>query len=259
MDKKQNLLSVGRAIGLFVAALLFAVSWVSIFVEVPQIKDSRFALISGFIFFVGFATWHFFVLQNEIRNLKKEIQEIQTPSQLDIFVGPSPMKGWIREDNIDIQTAYLAVISLEKRKIVEFHARRLELLQRTSDMKPDIRGATFGSGVTSFRFLWADDKISTELLPGDKKELLISELNPMVGYPVFGQPQSNPPDRKNPSIIEVYVQFIGKLEGENDFAYYNYRTEIYCHPENQILDFAEHSPDIPEELKSKVLFSSNSQ
>jgi hypothetical protein len=257
MNKKTNWPSVVRAIGMIITALAFAISWVSIFVEVPQIKDWRFGVLFSFIFFAIFAAWHFNTLQNEISSLKREIQEIQTPSQLNIFVGRSPMKGWIREDDVDIQTAYLAVISHEKRKIVEFHASRLELLQRTADMKPDIRGATFGSGVNNFRFMWGDGEIFTELIPGEKKELLITEFDSGVGYPVFGQPMLNAPEGKKPSIYEIYIQFIGKLEGENDFSYYNYRTEIYCHPEYQILNFAEKSPDIPEELKSKVLFSNH--
>lgn len=104
----------------------------------------------------------------EIYHEQRKIIDNFPPSQLDIFVGPSPIKGWIYENNKDIQTAYLTIISREKKKIVEFHATRLELLQRISDMKPDLRGATFGSGLNNVRFVWENESVFVEVFPGIK-------------------------------------------------------------------------------------------
>jgi hypothetical protein len=200
-------------------------------------------------------SWRYYDVPEEIYNEQREIIDSYLPSQLNIFVGSSPMKGWIREGNKDIRTSYLTVISMEKKKIVEFHADRVEFLQRTADMKADIRGAMFGSALNNVRFEWENGQVFTNLIPGDRDELLITEFDPEMGYPVFAQPKLSAPDCNKPSIYEISIQFKGKREGDNDFAYYDYRTEIYCHPEYKILDFAENSPDIPEELKSKVFFA----
>jgi len=211
--------------------------------------------INIFFFLIVLPYIRFWVIPEEIYNEQREVIDSHIHSELNIFVGPSPMKGWIREGNKDIRTVYLAVISNEKKKIIEFHADRIEFLQRTADMKSDIRGAMFGSGLNNVRFEWENEQIFTSLIPGDRDELLIAEFDPEIEYPVFAQPKLSAPDCKKPSIYEISIQFKGKREGDTDFAYYNYRTEIYCHPEYQILDFAESSPDIPEQLKSKVFFA----
>jgi hypothetical protein len=217
----------------------------------------EFVLLGILLFF-----WRFYDVPEEIYNEQRKTIDSRIPNQLNIFVGPSPMRGWKmlwKKRERDIRTVYLTVISKETKKIVEFHATRLELLQRTADMEPNLRGATFGPGVNNFRFQWENEDVFTSLIPGDKGELLIAELNLTDGYPVFGQPKSSPLDSDKPSIYEVYIQFRGKLEGETDFGYYNYRTEIYCHPENGILEFVEFVSNIPDELKSKVLFSNRNQ
>jgi hypothetical protein len=195
----------------------------------------------------------------EMHYEQQKIIDSFPPDKLNIFVGSSPFKGWLVEDDVDIHTAYLKVISREKKKIVEFHARRIEFLQRTADMKPDIRGAMFGAGLNNVRFEWENGEVFTEMIPGDAADILIGKLDPRIGYPIFGQSETAAPNGARPSIYEVYIQFKGKREGETDFAYYNYRTELYCHPEYNILDFAEYADDIPRDLKPKVLFTNKEQ
>lgn len=213
-------------------------------------------IIGGIVIFIGLMLiWLFFSIPSELYNEQAQIINSRAPKRLDIFVGTSPMKGWLVDGNNDIRTAYLTVINRENKKLVEFHAKRLELLQRTAAMKPNLRGAMFGSGVSNFRFEWDNGDVFTEIIPGDKDELLIAELNVEIGYPVFGESKTPAPnDGDVPSIYEVRIRFKGKREGETYFSYYDYLTEIYCHTENEILDFAEMSPDIPLELKEKVLF-----
>ncbi len=212
----------------------------------------------AFIFWVAIILTPFAALVNSVKiaalrdEKQREIIDNQSPKKLNLTVGASPMKGWHGEKNV--HTVYLTVISHENKKIVEFHAKRLELLQRTANMKPDLRGATFGHAVPNFRFLWEKGAVFTELIPGDRDELLIAELDPELGYPVFGQPKASTSNSDEPSIYEVYLRFKGKFEGEDEFAYYDYRTEIYCHPAYEVLDFAD-APDIPDELKTKVLFT----
>ena len=196
-----------------------------------------------------------FIVPFQENKKQQEIIDSYPPEKLNIFVGPSPMVGWQIEDNVDIRTTYLRVISMEKKKIIEFHATKLELLQRTGEMKQDNRGIRFGYALDNFRFEWSSGNVFIELIPGDKTELLISKLDPKIGYPVFGEPMSCASDGKRPSIYEVYIQFKGKREGETDFAYYNYRTELFCYPEHNILDFAADAPDIPNDLKLKVFFA----
>ena len=198
----------------------------------------------------------------EMHYNQQKVIESFPPNQLNIFVGLAPglnFNRWYIKDDVVIHIACLTVISHEKKKIVEFHATRLELLQRTSDMKPDIRGSLFGTVEKNLRFAWKNGEIFTELIPGDQDELVLAELNPKDGYPVFGRSKISSHEGKKPSIYEVYIQLKGKREGEMDFAYYNYRTEIYCHPENNILDFVEDSIDIPDDLKPKIFFANKEQ
>ena len=208
--------------------------------------------LSGFIFTL------FIVPYQEHKNLQ-EIVDSYPPGILNIFVGISPMRGWVRDGHNDIQTVYLKIISLEKKKIFEFHASRVIFLQRTADMKPDLRGAEFGTVINNVRFEWDDGKEFSTLLPDSTKEILIAELDIEKGYPTFGKAKLLPPEGKKPSIYEIVIRFKGKLDGEHEFAYYDYRTELYCHPENQTLDFTERARDIPDELKAKVFFADKNQ
>jgi len=244
----------------FVAGLGVAFGVVPLSIFVDQIKNFQVGLLascSGGIVFLFWLLLMLYRVPAEIDNEQRELINSHMPNQLNVFVGQAFLPGsrWRIDGEKLVHKTCLTVISQEKKKILEFHATRLELLQRTEDMKPEIRGYIFGSVENNFRFCWKNGEVFTEIIPGDRDELLLAELDPVDGYPVFGKSKTSSIHGKKPSIYELYIQFKGRRNGEDDFAYFNYRTEIYCHPENNILDFADDSPDILDNLKSKIFFA----
>ncbi len=199
-----------------------------------------------------------FGIPKEIYYEQIKFIESYNPNRLNIFVGTNGIKRKIssNEYSFGIQTASLIVINQEAKKITEFHATRHELLYRTEKTETGVRGNVFGINIMNFRFEWEDGKTITEILPGETDNLLIATFDPSVGYPVFGEAKVFPHKSDIPSIYEIHIQFVGKLEGETEFRYYDYIEELYFHPQDGILDFAENAinTDMPEKLKPKVLF-----
>lgn len=196
-----------------------------------------------------------FVIPFERYQSQERIIAQRIPEQLDIFVGPSPLWGIINEQGNRVPQALLAVISREKKKIVELHAVRTELLERTALTPADIRGKTFMSGWRTFYFAWQNNEKFIELLPGDTFQLLLGEFDLDVGRPVFGIERFHSPSFRHQAIYEVHVRFKGKLEGDTDFRYFDYQDELLCDPNVPAFEFAKNSAGIPKDLEEKIYLS----
>lgn len=99
MKNKSNRYSgIIRVVGIVLSAFLFVVSWASIFVEIPQIKDWRYGLIIGFILFAGFMSWQFYEMRAELDNYRKRRPK---PEVTDIIIGKWNMTEYYRENDPD--------------------------------------------------------------------------------------------------------------------------------------------------------------
>lgn len=73
------------AVGMIVSALLFVISWVSIFIEIPQIKDWRIGILLSFVLFVAFVIWRFVLQENKIKQLERNLGDVFLPQ---LFIEP---------------------------------------------------------------------------------------------------------------------------------------------------------------------------
>src|SRR5690349_13074265 len=99
MKNKSNRYSgIIRVVGIVLSAFLFVVSWASIFVEIPQIKDWRYGLIISFILFAGFMSWQFYVMRAELDGYRKRRPKLEVT---DIIIGKWNMTEYYRENDPD--------------------------------------------------------------------------------------------------------------------------------------------------------------
>ena len=188
----------------------------------------------------------------EYNDLQSKVAKI-SPDKLNISVDSSPFTGDVGEQGV-----YLYVINHEKRKILDLRAKKISLCQRDASTDIDFRGNEFGFGFSEFRFSWSNGLDLTELLPGDQEELEIAKIiDSQEIYPEFGIQHSKPPNTDRPSIYDVEIRFIGKLDGETSYSLFDYRGEILFVPISfwSTFEFIEHLRDVPEELRDQVYFS----
>lgn len=117
-----------KVAGIIIAALLFVVSWASIFVEIPQIKDWRIGILVSSILFFGFIVWSFIdqqnrikALENENRKLKAEKDWVEVKLSLSANVKTETVKATL-DAIVRETTACLAVINNEKMEITDCYA-----------------------------------------------------------------------------------------------------------------------------------------
>lgn len=117
-----------KVAGIILAALLFVVSWASIFVEIPQIKDWRIGILISFILFFGFVIWSFIdqqkrikALENENQQLKAEKEWVEVKLSLSTEVKTETIKATL-DGIVNETTARLAVVNNEKAEITDCYA-----------------------------------------------------------------------------------------------------------------------------------------
>lgn len=208
-------------------------------------------IASTLLGFIGFGLLYSLFIQpaDSFRSLLVAVEQY-SPHRLNISVGPSPYKGKVGDQGV-----FLFIISHEDKKILDFRAKKLLLCQRDTSTREDSRGNEFGSGIANFHFSWSNDYEYTELMPGAQEELEVAKiLESRDMYPEFGLPHAKPPNSEKPSIYDVEIRFIGKLEGEERYSSFDYRSEILYIPNSFIpqFEFIERMRDVPENLKNKV-------
>lgn len=211
-------------------------------------------LILFFATIIVFATIGFLyaIFIQPFDNFKKLLSKAEknSPNILHISVGPSIYKG-----EVGNQKVCLYVISHEDKKILDFRAKKISLCQRDATTNEDYKGNEFGFANTNFHFAWSNEFDYTEMLPGAQDELEVARIFESTEYyPEFGLPHSKPPNTDKPSIYDVEIRFIGKLEGEISYRLFDYRGEILYMPNSfySIFEFIENLSDVPEELQNKV-------
>jgi hypothetical protein len=187
----------------------------------------------------------------EIYNEQKSLIDSREPSKLNIFVGPAPLKGWNLER--DILGAYLTVISMEQRKIIELYAEMTELLYRNAETSPNI-AERIGVSVKNFYFEWSNVEATTEIIPGAVDEFLVASIRTGESCPSFGMSLASPNNCEGPAIFYVKIRLKGKLEGDVLFSYYDYEGQILFEPRNDflILEFVTNLESVPEDMRKQL-------
>ena len=67
-----------RAVGWIISGLYFIFGLLSNFTPLPQIMNWEISVLLGFIIFIGFTLWHYIAMQNRIKVLEREIEDLKS-------------------------------------------------------------------------------------------------------------------------------------------------------------------------------------
>lgn len=179
MKNKSNRYSrIFRVAGIILSACLFVVSWVSIFVEIPQIKDWRYGLIIGFILFAGFMSWQFHEMSSELDSYRKRRPHIEVT---DIIIGKWNMTEYYRENNPDNRlVAGTATVSMSYLPAVRQLYGSTEGLSSESDEYNIVL-------VTYKNQRLPDQEIDTAFSVSAHMSFFDSDLNPLLSNNIDGR------------------------------------------------------------------------
>jgi hypothetical protein len=248
----------GLAIKIGVEGILFGIAVtfiITLYLGNSILENVVLTLVISLLLFVvaGFLYSIFFQSFEENSSLKFRIEQIKS-GILHLSVIPAFPKR-IKKNDKNKRYASLVIISHEKQKIVDFRAEITTLLQRDSNTPDDSRGNSVGSEIFNFNITWEDEKRITEIYPGAQKEVSIAWIpNRDDKLIIVGDHFINLPNKETASIIEIEIQFIGRLEGDFDYSSYDFRGELLLIPDDTypILEFIENREFVPSELQKKV-------
>lgn len=259
MDKKpqKSWLVLFRAIGMVIAGITFTVSWVSTFVNIPQINDWRIGILISGVLFVGFTLWHFITMQNQIKVLELEIEELKSgDSPLNLYVDTGNHIYPNKDAEEFVLELTINVINQETQKIVDLEAHLESIDWLTEENTGVWHHLPF---IRKNRLEWEDGSYQIVLRPGiqDLKQLKIAILNctklefkfAHEDLPrIFKYFQGN-------AIYRIRIKFNGKLEGNPEYKYCYDEKEFICVPQQCKLDFLPNAakfPELPEKFKKML-------